>query len=89
MRKQDLAEQVSKETDISPEVVALIIGSTFEVISQSAHDGKKVKIDGFGSFASKERGGYKKRMPGNESETQISKKKALTFSPSTKQVKQL
>lgn len=79
MNKQELAEKVAKETDISKAKAYEAINVTFEAIKATLKKGQRVQLVGFGSFSVKQRKARQGRNPKTGEAVQIKARRVTKF----------
>ncbi len=80
MNKADLANEISKKTNISKAKAWETLNATIDSIKGSLKKGKKVSLVGFGSFLVKNRKARKGRNPKTGETIQIKARKVPAFS---------
>ena len=81
MTKADLVEEVSRVVEISRREGAAAVETVFESILQAVRDGSRVEIRGFGTFATRQRGGRVGRNPKTGEQVVVGPKKIAFFKP--------
>ena len=56
MTKADLVEEVARVVEISRREGAAVVETVLESVLQALHEGSRVEIRGFGTFAIRQRG---------------------------------
>lgn len=79
MNKQELAEKVAKETDISKAKAYDTINAAFDAIKTTLKKGQRVQLVGFGSFSVKQRKARQGRNPKTGEAVQIKARKVPKF----------
>lgn len=82
MTKQDVINQVSKNTGLDPFTSRSIIESFFEVVKASSINGKPIHIRLFGSFTLKQRAAKTARNIGQNTAVKIGAHVIPSFKPS-------
>ncbi len=81
MNKQELAERIAKDVDISKAKAYEAISTAFDAIRGSLKKGQRVQLVGFGSFSVKQRKARKGRNPRTGETVQIKARKVAKFTP--------
>ena len=81
MTKQQLAEEMAKDANISKAAALKAIDSMTTNIKKSLGKGDHVSLIGFGRFSVKQRAARKGRNPQTGEELQIKARKVVKFSP--------
>ena len=81
MTKADLVEEVSRVVEISRREGAAVVETVFESILQAVREGSRVGIRGFGTFATRQRGGRMARNPRTGEQGFVGTKKVAFFKP--------
>lgn len=81
MTKQQLAEAMAKDAEISKDAALKAIDSMTANIKKSLKKGDHVSLIGFGRFSVKQRAARKGRNPQTGEEIQIKARKVVKFSP--------
>ena len=71
MTKADIVEQIYEKVGFSKKEAAEVVESIFEIMKTRLEAGEKVKISGFGNFATNEKRPRKGRIPGKKPEETI------------------
>ena len=82
MKKKDLVESISKQSDISKATATDAIDIIFQSISDAINNDEKVDIKGFGSFNISDRKARKGRNPHTGEEIDIKASRVPTFKAS-------
>ena len=81
MNKADLVEKVSRVVEISRREGAAVVATVFESIVQEMREGSRVEIRGFGTFATRQRGGRMASNPRTGEQVVVGPKKVAFFKP--------
>lgn len=81
MNKQELAEKIAKETDISKAKAYEAVNVAFETIKTSLKKGQRVQLVGFGSFSVRQRKAREGRNPKTGETVQIKARRVPKFTP--------
>ena len=79
MNKQELAETVAKETELSKAKAYEALNAAFEAIKSSLKKGQRVQLVGFGSFSVKQRKARQGRNPKTGEAVQIKARRVPKF----------
>ena len=79
MNKMDLIAAVAEETDISKAKAAEVLDAVFGAIEKSLKQKLEVRLVGFGTFATAERGASKGRNPRTGAEINIPASTSVRF----------
>lgn len=82
--KSDIVVQVAKATRYKKEVVAEIVDSVFDTISQVVEE-DKIIIKGFGTFSTKHKAAREGRNPATGKTITIAAKDVVHFKPAKKE----
>ena len=82
MRRKELCQAISKETNLSAIESARFVDVVFETMAQTLEKGEEVKISGFGTFSVREKKARMGRNPRTGESLPISARKVVTFQPS-------
>lgn len=80
MTKQELAQKVASETDLSASEAKSAVDATFDAIAAELAGGGEVAVAGFGKFSVSERSAREGRNPATGEPIQIGASKAAKFS---------
>ena len=80
MNKSDLSKKVAADLGLTQVESARILNHLFDEIVSQVQAGEKVTIQGFGSFALKERAARMAVKPGTTEKIQVPAKKVVKFS---------
>jgi DNA-binding protein HU-beta len=83
MTKQELAQKVASDTDLSGSEAKAAVDATFEVIATELARGGEVAVAGFGKFSVSKRSAREGRNPATGDTIQIAASKAAKFSPAS------
>ncbi len=81
MNKQELAEKIAKETDLSKAKAYETLNVAFDAIKSSLKKGQRVQLVGFGSFSVRQRKAREGRNPKTGETVQIKARKVPKFTP--------
>ena len=81
MNKQELAERVAKETDLSKAKSYEAVNVAFDTIKGSLKKGQRVQLVGFGSFSVRQRKAREGRNPKTGETVQIKARRVPKFTP--------
>ena len=81
MNKQELAEKIAKETDLSKAKAYETLNVAFDAIKSSLKKGQRVQLVGFGSFSVRQRKAREGRNPKTGEAVQIKARKVPKFTP--------
>ncbi len=79
--KTDLVEEVSRVVEISRRDGAAVVETVLETVLQAVRNGSRVEIRGFGTFATRQRGGRMARNPRTGERVVVGPKKVPFFKP--------
>lgn len=80
MTKQELAQKVASDTNLSPSDAKGAVDATFDAIASELAGGGEVAVAGFGKFSVSERSAREGRNPATGETIQIAASKAAKFS---------
>lgn len=80
MTKQELAQKVASDTDLSGTEAKAAVDATFEAIAAELAGGGEVALAGFGKFSVSERSAREGRNPATGETIEIEASKAAKFS---------
>lgn len=83
MTKAELTELVYANSLLAKKDAAGAVDAVFEIMKDALISGDNLKISGFGGFALKEKADRKGRNPQTGETITISKRRVVTFKPST------
>ena len=83
MTKQELAQKVASETDLSGSQAKAAVDAPFDAIAAELASGGEVSVAGFGKFSVSERAAREGRNPATGEPLQIAASKAARFSASS------
>ena len=81
MTKRELVIEVAKQLGFTQNDVARVIQTSFDVITDSLADGKRLEIRNFGVFEVKRRAPRKARNPRTGDDVFVPEKFVVTFKP--------
>ena len=81
MNKQELAEKVAKETDLSKAKSYEAVNVALDTIKGSLKKGQRVQLVGFGSFSVRQRKAREGRNPKTGETVQIKARRVPKFTP--------
>jgi len=80
MTKQELAQQVATDADVSQAEAKKIIDATFDAIVKELTGGGEIAVSGFGKFSVSERAAREGRNPATGETIKIAASKGAKFS---------
>ena len=81
MNKTDLAAAVADKTGLSRQAANMAVDAVFTCIAQALRKGEEVRILGFGTFATGERGATTGRNPRTGEIIEIERSRQAKFKP--------
>lgn len=84
MNKNDLINQISKDTTLTKSQIRNIVEKTFENITSALSRGEKFKMSGFGSFSVRKRAARRGNNPRTGEKILIEERIAPVFTPGKK-----
>lgn len=79
MNKNELAEQIAVQADVTVAQSKTVVDAAFAVIADELAAGREVAIAGFGKFSASERAAREGRNPSNGETIQIAASTAAKF----------
>ncbi len=89
MTKQELAQKVAEDANLSSGDAKSAVEATFDAIAKELSNGGEVAVAGFGKFSVSERSAREGRNPATGETIQIAASKAAKFSAASALKKQL
>ncbi len=83
MKKSELISLIAEKSGLSKTDAEKVFEATFEVIAENMAQQKKVMVQGFGGFSTKERKARKGRNPSTGEEIVIPEATVAIFKPAT------
>ena len=84
MNKEELVQEISKKAGVTQKEATEVLGSLIETIQKTVAKGKKVTLDGFGTFEPRKRAARTGRNPQTGKELKIPAKTVPAFSAGKK-----
>ncbi len=81
--KAELISAISDQCSFSRLDSAQIVEQVFQILKETLEKGEKIKISGFGNFIPREKRPRKGRNPKTGEALTISRRRVVTFKPST------
>lgn len=79
MNKSELVKMLAEQHNLSNDEAVLVVNSFFDSVRDALLEGERVEIRGFGSFKTKEYGGYKGRNPKTGESVEVASKRLPVF----------
>lgn len=83
MTKIELTEKMQDITGFTKQESANIVDTVFSIMKETLNRGENLKISGFGNFEIKEKAPRKGRNPQTGESIMISRRRVLSFKPSS------
>lgn len=83
MTKNELTEKIRINSGLTKRESADILDTVFSIVKETLTQGENLKISGFGSFMVSEKSSRKGRNPQTGETITISRRRVLSFKPST------
>ena len=83
MTKLELTEKIQINSGLTKRESADILDTVFSIMKETLNQGEGLKISGFGSFMVSEKSSRKGRNPQTGATITISRRRVLSFKPST------
>ncbi len=83
MTKVDIVDQIYEKVGFPKSEVAKIVETVFDIIKETLQLEDKLLISGFGNFAVRDKRTRRGRNPRTGGTIQITRRRVLTFKPST------